>query len=320
MKSVLLRILAIATLLLPAAGASAGACPGGEAECERAVEVRGSQLHVRIRPGGPVAVVFEAGSGLGVDSWNAVFDLLRDSGATLVGYDRAGMGRSDGLDTAYDVYDEVARLHAALQALGVDRQLVLVGHSYGGYLIHLYANLYPGDVRGLVYVDANTVAGIDALGGPGPIAEARIRANDVPDPDKVRKANLRLSRGLVATHETLRRYPVVCGVPVVAVSAGAQPEGLDAAKLEGWRDAHRRLAAQAGGEWRLAEGSGHMIPRDRPDAIASAVADVLARTGDAGARPGRADRPCATGDRGPGASGHDAPGPVTNSAGEGKKP
>jgi len=32
---------------------------------------------------------------------------------------------------------------------------VLVGHSYGGLIVRLYASMYPKDVPGLVLVDAS---------------------------------------------------------------------------------------------------------------------------------------------------------------------
>ncbi|MCD9032052.1 alpha/beta hydrolase [Luteimonas sp. Y-2-2-4F] len=299
MSSRCARCLWLAGLLLLAGGHAAATVPARAAEDapqaprEHRIDVRGAAMRFVVHPGGEPVVVLEAGSGLGADAWDRVAPALAAAtGATVVAYDRAGMGGSDGLGTPYDVRDEVARLHAGLQALGLDRRVVLVGHSYGGYLVQLYANLYPDDVHGLVYVDANTVAGIDALGGPGPIARARIRANDVPDPDKAQAAGLRLSRALEATHETLRRHPPVCGVPVAVLAAGERPDGMTAARFAAWQDAQRELAARTGGRFLIAEGSGHLVPRDRPDAVVDAVRAVLAAAGDAHATPGRPGASC----------------------------
>ena len=50
----------------------------------------------------------------------------------------------------------VADLHALLRAAGEARPCVLVGHSYGGLVVRLYASTYPEDVSGLVLVDALT--------------------------------------------------------------------------------------------------------------------------------------------------------------------
>src|SRR2546421_725954 len=46
-------------------------------------------------------------------------------------------------------------LHDVLGAAGVGPPYVLVGHSYGGLLVHLYATTYAKDVAGVVLVDSS---------------------------------------------------------------------------------------------------------------------------------------------------------------------
>jgi pimeloyl-ACP methyl ester carboxylesterase len=48
----------------------------------------------------------------------------------------------------------VWELHTLLDKAGVKPPLVLVGHSYGGWLVRLYASTYPADVAGMVLVEA----------------------------------------------------------------------------------------------------------------------------------------------------------------------
>src|SRR4029078_5584939 len=48
----------------------------------------------------------------------------------------------------------VSELHTLLENAGVKPPLVLVGHSYGGWLVRLYASTYPTDVAGMVLVEA----------------------------------------------------------------------------------------------------------------------------------------------------------------------
>ena len=45
-------------------------------------------------------------------------------------------------------------MHALLSAAGESGPYVLVGHSYGGLIVRLYASTYPKEVSGLVLVDA----------------------------------------------------------------------------------------------------------------------------------------------------------------------
>ena len=49
---------------------------------------------------------------------------------------------------------EVDDLHALLAAANVDGPYVLVGHSYGGMVVRVYAAAYPHDVAGLVLLDS----------------------------------------------------------------------------------------------------------------------------------------------------------------------
>jgi pimeloyl-ACP methyl ester carboxylesterase len=75
-------------------------------------------------------------------------------------YDRPGTpvgekpSRSDPVPQPTTAKDAVAELHALLGAAGETGPYVLVGHSYGGLVVRLYASTYPKDVSGLVLVDA----------------------------------------------------------------------------------------------------------------------------------------------------------------------
>jgi pimeloyl-ACP methyl ester carboxylesterase len=107
-------------------------------------------LH-RSGEGGP-AVVFLPGAGLiGLDYLN-IHDQI-SAFATSVIYDRAGTGRSDAIAlprTAAAVADELRTL---LGAAGVEPPYLLVGHSLGGAYIRRYAQLFPGEVAGLLFLD-----------------------------------------------------------------------------------------------------------------------------------------------------------------------
>ncbi|HEY0686555.1 MAG TPA: alpha/beta hydrolase [Steroidobacter sp.] len=262
--------------LFSAAGASGAESAKVAASYEDAmIDVRGYKLHFRIYRGGQDTVLLESGFGYGAAEWDELAPRLRSTtGATIISYDRAGLGMSELPERPYDVHEEVIGLHSGLLALGRTRDVVLVGHSYGGYLIQLYANFHPENVRGLVYVDSNTITGIDALNATK-IADSLIRHNDVPNPTQQQRANLRAARGYPNAHETMRRYPVICGVPVVVITAGKKPQGLGTDAIDAWRRGHTELVSQSGGTRMFAEHSGHMVPFDQPDIIIEAVRATL---------------------------------------------
>jgi Alpha/beta hydrolase family len=53
--------------------------------------------------------------------------------------------RSDPVPQPTTAGQAVADLHALLKAAGQARPLILVGHSYGGLVVRLYASTYPDD-------------------------------------------------------------------------------------------------------------------------------------------------------------------------------
>lgn len=146
-------LLSVALLLL---GASASAQPLSDAP--RMVEVDGQAMQVRtagfehLGAGQPV-VVFESGAGTPLQNWDRVFTDVA-AFAPVVAYDRVGIGGTAWDGEAPTPERVVARLHALLAELEAPPPYVLVGHSWGGALIHYFAGHYPDEVAGLVYVDA----------------------------------------------------------------------------------------------------------------------------------------------------------------------
>jgi pimeloyl-ACP methyl ester carboxylesterase len=68
-------------------------------------------------------------------------------------YDRADLDWSDpGPDPEWA--DVAARdLHLLAQNAGLRPPFVLVGHSFGGYVIRMYQDAYPGETAGMVFAD-----------------------------------------------------------------------------------------------------------------------------------------------------------------------
>jgi pimeloyl-ACP methyl ester carboxylesterase len=116
------------------------------------VDVDGRRLFLRrVGLGGP-SIVFESGGASSSAMWWPLQDRLADL-ATVVAYDRAGLGWSEPAPLPRRIEDRAADLHAMLVAAGVPAPYVLVGLSYGGPLIRIFAARHPELVAGLVFVD-----------------------------------------------------------------------------------------------------------------------------------------------------------------------
>lgn len=122
----------------------------------RLVDVGGHQLHIYCT-GEPAnrqpAIVLEAPEGGMSAEWSRVQAALSVH-YRVCSYDRAGLGWSEAGDRPYDPGRVPEELHALLRNAGVAGPYVLVGQSLGAAFARVYAARYPGEVAGLVAVDA----------------------------------------------------------------------------------------------------------------------------------------------------------------------
>ena len=120
------------------------------------IDVGGWRLHLnctgQARASQPT-VILEAGMGDFSVEWSLVQPGV-GSFARVCSYDRAGDGWSDLGPHPRTMHQIVYELHTLLEHGGVKPPLLLVGHSYGGWLVRLYASIYPADVAGMVLVEA----------------------------------------------------------------------------------------------------------------------------------------------------------------------
>ena len=120
------------------------------------VDVGGWRLHLNCtgeaRASQPT-VILESGIGDFSVEWSLVQPGVAKF-ARVCSYDRAGDGWSDLGPRPRTMHQIVYELHTLLDKAGVKSPLVLVGHSYGGGLVRLYASTYPADVAGMVLVEA----------------------------------------------------------------------------------------------------------------------------------------------------------------------
>ena len=119
----------------------------------RLVDLGTHRLHLleSERGYGPT-VVFESGLMSTVLSWTDVAEHLSQS-FHVVRYDRAGLGWSD-IGPMPRTAEQIAEeLHALLERAAIPPPYVLVGHSFGGLTMPVFAKRFPQEVAGLVLVD-----------------------------------------------------------------------------------------------------------------------------------------------------------------------
>jgi pimeloyl-ACP methyl ester carboxylesterase len=120
----------------------------------RLIDIGGRRLHLLCA--GTISehsVIIEAGSGNDVTLWQGIVG--RVSRFTRVcAYDRAGLGWSDPVSGPRSFDDRARDLHSLLQRAAIAGPYILVGHSYGGYVVRRFTALYPQSVSGIVLIDS----------------------------------------------------------------------------------------------------------------------------------------------------------------------
>lgn len=118
------------------------------------IDVGGHRLHLtRAGAGGPTVVLDAGLAGFSLD-WGLVApEVARFT--TVCAYDRAGYGWSDPGPLPRTSSRIAAELHALLHHAEIEPPYVLVGHSFGGFNVRLFADYFPDEVAGMVLVDVS---------------------------------------------------------------------------------------------------------------------------------------------------------------------
>ena len=118
------------------------------------VDVGGHSLHINCVGEGSPTVILESGSGANSVDWANIQPEVANT-TRVCAYDRAGSGWSEPGPGPGDLQQIAGELHTLLANAGIDGPYVLVGHSFGGLYVRMYADLYPNEVEGMVLVDSS---------------------------------------------------------------------------------------------------------------------------------------------------------------------
>lgn len=215
-------------------------------------------------------VVFEAGLAGSKEAWNKVFPEIGKSNSVFA-YNRPGVGRSAETDQPRDGATIVEQLRVLLKAQHIPPPYVLVGHSAGGLYMQWYARCYPQEVAGLVLVDPThptQFAGEGELAKRGRLATTAMAVAGNFGSTKAEFA------GLDATgQQVLAAPPLSPHIPTRILTAPDKSGTVIAAFDNGKRADFAYLYPTA------IMGNvdcGHNIPQEKPEAVVTAIRDVLA--------------------------------------------
>lgn len=119
------------------------------------IEVGLHRLHARCAGSGAPLVLLESGIAASSLSWSLVQPEIATF-TRVCAYDRAGFAWSDAASSPRTFDRIVDELACVLDRVAAGEQYVLVGHSFGSFVVRAYAARHPDRVVGLVLVDPPT--------------------------------------------------------------------------------------------------------------------------------------------------------------------
>jgi pimeloyl-ACP methyl ester carboxylesterase len=141
------------------------------------VKVAGEAVNLVITGAGGPPVVFLAGLGNAALAFTWIARLVSRR-TTVVQYDRAGLGWSAPLKGALDAASAADTLAGALDRVGLQGPIIVVGHSYGGVVARVFAHRHRQRVAGLVMLDSAHEDQLDRFPSPiGTIARLLMAQN-----------------------------------------------------------------------------------------------------------------------------------------------
>lgn len=253
------------------------------ADFDGMVNVGKGQLHAVKTGEGLATIVFEAGFASDLSTWRKVTPLLVGK-AQLVTYSRAGYGKSPARAQTLSMADSVAEFSELLVQLKVTGPVILVGHSYGGFLIRSFAASHPQQVAGLVFVDPADEGLETVLRAIDPVRlqqDQRMLVDNIP---ARWQGDLQMIQGMLDAGKlpAMAALPDVPAVLITSVRARAgsdfYQETPEVIKIK--RERHGAFINQfSNGAHMFTAGSGHAIQLQQPELVASAIDQVLARAG-----------------------------------------
>jgi pimeloyl-ACP methyl ester carboxylesterase len=117
------------------------------------VDVGGFRLHLLSEGAGNPTVIMDSGLGSSALYWGKVMPLIAKETRVCL-FDRAGYGWSDPGPAPRTTQRITTELHTLLENARIPGPYILVGWSFGGFTMRMYAHQYPQDVAGIVLVES----------------------------------------------------------------------------------------------------------------------------------------------------------------------
>ncbi len=232
------------------------------------VNVEGRRVHLQCLGAGSPTVILDSGLMMPLESWGAIPEAVA-AFTRVCSYERPGVGFSDPAPKVRPKTssDAVAEMAALFQSAGLKGPFLLVGHSFGGLNVRLFAHRNPEKVAGLVLVEPVVERQFEKYAaGMTPLESQKYW--------KIEQGWNLESMDVVGSGREVEAERELPPVPILVLSS-TYNEQQPARTVE-----HRELQASLvrslpNARQTIVEGSGHFVQRDRPDAVITAIRECF---------------------------------------------
>lgn len=254
-------------------------------ESTNKVDIGGRSLYYNCLGEGTPTVILETGWAGPGSQWLRVMNEARLF-SRLCSYDRAALGQSDPAPAPRTSADMATDLHALLTGAEIPGPYILVGHSFGGFIVRLYANEYPEEVAGIVLVDSThpdqDQAYLDGLpeesSGESDCVQAfRTDLTTYYDPvEQIEGLDWYASTDQVRELGSLGDLPLAVVTAGWSVCGGPKPPEDAAGLDEAWQRLQEELVGLSSNSVQIiADRSSHDIPTYQPEAVIEGLQAVM---------------------------------------------
>ena len=232
-------------------------------------------MHFNIWEGNGTPILFESGGGNDGNIWaNLANQVHSITGTTVITYDRVGYGKSEFNPNLPDdkkalIINGIDALEKGLEKLNLLEELILVGHSYGGYYSTYFASKHPAKIKGVVLIDAVT----SCFHTDEFITKQEAERNEEWLLN-IKEQSLPLyfeCLSNIETIELMRNYSIPIEIPVFSLVA-ENPPYEDSKENERWKSCHQDFVnAHPNRKGMVASNCGHYLHFDNSKLAVDAI-------------------------------------------------
>lgn len=217
-------------------------------------------------PDSDLTIIMDAGYGDDSSTWDSL-SLEFEIGTSVFMYDRAGLGKSESTTHPRTSLQVINELKDLLEKADIKPPYLLVGHSFGGVNMSLFACTYPHDVYGLILIDSTPV---DYQKRFLPLMPAEFQ-QAYEKQFTIEGTYDEFAASLAQLEENQHKLTI----PAIILSAGKKTHYTKEIQ-EFWHDLQREMAAiSTRSKFMIAANSSHYIHQDEPEFVINTIIEMI---------------------------------------------